>query len=882
MRTDTARPVLLKNYSKPDYAIRQVDLDFALHPEKTRVVAKSRVERQRWAKAGTKLRLDGDGLNFVSASLDGKPLPASAYTVSSDQFVLHEPPAKFELEIVTEVNPSANTALSGLYLSGGNYCTQCEAEGFRRITYFLDRPDVLAIFTVRMEAPLESAPVLLSNGNPVAAGKAENGNHYAIWHDPHPKPSYLFALVAGNLASIHQDYVTADNRKVRLGIYVQKGKENRAGYAMDALVRSMRWDEEVFGCNYDLDVFNIVAVPDFNMGAMENKGLNIFNDKYVLADPATATDTDFARIEAIIAHEYFHNWTGDRITCRDWFQLCLKEGLTVYRDQEFSADMRSRPVKRIEDVVTLRAQQFPEDAGPLAHPVRPEAYREINNFYTATVYEKGAEIVRMLALLLGEKKFAKGMARYLKKHDGDAATIEDFIACFEQAAKIDLSQFFLWYRQAGTPHLHLASHYDKEKQTFTVEAEQSLAPTPGQNRKKPMHIPVRAALIGSKSGKQLEPSKITGIDSNGELLEFRQRRHKVVFHSIAERPLLSFNRDFSAPVITDYRYSDNELVFLAANDTDPFNRWQSLRTLASREIIRAMRQMAKRRKPAWNDGLAPAFSSVAHDETLEPAFRAVALTLPSEADIAQLIGKNIDPDAIHSARNALQGHIGEALEPVRAEIAATLDIDGEYAPDAMQSGKRRLRHVLLSHALAANSEAAEKEVTDLFQSATNMTDRQAAFDMILRQVDDTETSEKAIAQFRQWYGDDPLVMDKWFMSQAVVPGRSALATVKRLTRDDAFSWKNPNRMRSVIAAFAQANPTGFNRRDGAGYRYIADAVRKLDAINPQVAARLLTAFRSYKQLELERRKQAEAALKGLKEGGKLSRDVSDILDRTLS
>ncbi|MGB7287085.1 MAG: aminopeptidase N [Salaquimonas sp.] len=882
LRTNSARPVLLKDYKAPTYLVSNVDLDFQLHSTETIVTATTSYFLNKGEKTGASLELDGDGLSFISAKLNGKPLEPKAFNVTEDAFILVNPPKKFNLEIVTKVDPTSNTALSGLYRSGGNYCTQCEAQGFRRITYFLDRPDVLAPYTVRLEVDESEAPLLLSNGNPGKTGKIGKDRHFAIWHDPHPKPSYLFALVGGDLDHIHEDYVTSEGREVRLGIYVEKGKSDRAGYAMDALIRSMRWDEEVFGLAYDLDVFNIVAVSDFNMGAMENKGLNIFNDKYVLADKQTATDVDFARIEAIIAHEYFHNWTGNRITCRDWFQLCLKEGLTVYRDQEFSSDMRSRAVKRIEDVVGLRGHQFPEDAGPLAHPVRPDSYREINNFYTATIYEKGAEIVRMIATLLGEKNFANGMKRYLKKHDGDAATVEDFLNCFEFVSRRDLSQFFLWYEQAGTPSLHVASDYDAARKTFTVEIEQSQSPTAGQSRKKPLLMPLRIGLMGMVSGKEIAFEKATGPIHHGDVFEIDKRKQKIVFHGVTERPALSINRNFSAPVEVNYRHTDKELIFLAANDVDQFNRWQAFRTIASRQILSGMRAIQRKKKPKWNLAFLEAAKEIAANEALEPAFRSMALTLPAESELARLIGRNIDPDAIHNARKALQSALGEALEETRIKTSKTLKPDADYSAAAEEAGKRSLYNLLLSYGVHAGSEQAEKAVVKQFKSADNMNQNEFAFRIILQEMADTPDAEKAVASFYKTFQNDQIVLDKWFTTQAITPGKGALKCVRGLIAHPEFKWTNPNRVRSVIAAFATANPTGFNRADGAGYRLVADAVSKLDEINPQIASRLLTAFRSWRTLEPNRRKLAEASLKKLKRQKGLSRDVSEILDRTLS
>lgn len=880
LRSENARPVLLKNYKPVDYLIKTVDLNFDLDPEKTIVTATINFSRNKNTKAGASLVLDGDGIKLLSLKLDGKDLGGDQYTATPDRLTIHKVSRNFSLEITTVVNPTANTALSGLYRSNGNYCTQCEAEGFRRITYFLDRPDVLAVYTTRIVADQKSSPILLGNGNPQKKGKLKDGRHYAVWHDPHPKPSYLFALVAGDLGAIFKNYKTNEGRKVRLGIYVEKGKEPRAHYAMDALIRSMRWDEEVFGCAYDLDVFNIVAVSDFNMGAMENKGLNIFNDKYVLADDNSATDVDFARIEAIIAHEYFHNWTGNRITCRDWFQLCLKEGLTVYRDQEFSSDMRSRAVKRIADVALLRAHQFPEDQGPLAHSVRPSSYREINNFYTATIYEKGAEIVRMIATLLGNKKFAKGISLYLKRHDGDAATIEDFLKCFADATKIDLEQFSLWYSQAGTPHLHVSTRYNAAKQSYSVEIEQSQSATPGQSRKRPLHMPVRIGLVGEKG--DLKFSNVAGAEHHGDVFELTKRKHKITFSGISERPVLSFNRNFSAPVEVNYRHSDKELMFLAEHDTDAFNRWQALRTFASKQIISAMRSSAKRKKPTWQAGYLNLVAQIAADETLEPAFRNACLTLPSENDIAQMLSRNIDPDAIHRARKGMQNAIGESLSPSISSIIIALDIPTKFVSDADGAGKRAFKNTLLNYGLNSDDESFEKLVIKQFKTATNMSDREAAFNMILRNIDDEKITETTLKTFYNRYKNDPIIMDKWFTAQAMVTDKTTLTNVKKLTRHKDFSWTNPNRMRSLIGAFASGNAIGFNRKDGSGYKFVADAVKKLDGMNPQIAARLLTAFRSWKMLEPNRRKLAHTALKQLSKTKGLSRDVSDILDRTIA
>ncbi|RVC02503.1 aminopeptidase N, partial [Mesorhizobium sp. M7A.F.Ca.AU.001.01.1.1] len=633
-----------------DYLIPQTDLTFRLSPDATRVTAVLTIERRDGVSASAPLVLDGDGLTLKHIEIDGKKVKPADLLATPDQLTILKPPVarRFQLLIETEVAPAGNEALMGLYRSSHVYCTQCEAEGFRRITYFLDRPDILSVYTVRMEAMRDEAPLLLSNGNPLEKGDLGDGWHYAVWHDPFPKPSYLFALVAGNLGRLADSFVTLSGRTVELGIYVEPGKETLAGYAMDALKRSMKWDEEAFGREYDLDVFNIVAVSDFNMGAMENKGLNIFNDKYVLADRETATDADFANIEAIIAHEYFHNWTGNRITCRDWFQLCLKEGLTVFRDHEFSADQRSRAVKRIAEVRTLRAHQFPEDQGPLAHPVRPRRYREINNFYTATVYEKGSEVVRMIRTILGADVFRAGMDLYFERHDGDAATIEDFIKVFEDASGRDLSQFALWYHQAGTPNLTISSTHNPAAQEFTLEIEQSVPPTPSESRKRLMHIPLAFGLIGA-GGKPVPYSSVEGASVEDGVIHIRKRRHMVRFSGVTERPAVSLNRGFSAPVTLSVEQKADDQFFLARHDGDAFSRWQAFNTLLTDALISAFREILGGKQPAFAPRLIELAGSIAGDETLEPAYRALALALPGEADIARDIGRNIDPDAIFAA-----------------------------------------------------------------------------------------------------------------------------------------------------------------------------------------------------------------------------------------
>ncbi|PZO81695.1 MAG: aminopeptidase N [Mesorhizobium amorphae] len=879
MPQDKNRVFRLEDYRPSAFLIPETRLVFALDPDATLVRSTLSVERREGVDAGAPLVLDGDGLELVSAKLDGAPLDAAAFEATPDRFTLHTQLERFTLEIETRIAPSKNTVLMGLYRSSGTYCTQCEAEGFRRITYFLDRPDVLSVYSVRIEADRQENPLLLSNGNPGESGDLGGGRHFAEWHDPFPKPAYLFALVAGDLGSVHDTFTTATGRKVKLGIYVEHGKENQAGYAMDALVRSMRWDEEVFGLEYDLDVFNIVAVSDFNMGAMENKGLNIFNDKYVLADEETATDADFANIEAIIAHEYFHNWTGNRITCRDWFQLCLKEGLTVYRDHEFSADQRSRAVERIADVRTLRAHQFPEDQGPLAHPVRPRRYKEINNFYTATVYEKGSEVVGMIRTILGPEAFRRGMDLYFERHDGDAATVEDFVRVFEEASGRDLSQFSLWYHQAGTPNLAVTSRHDAGRGELVVEIEQSMPPTPGESRKRLMHIPLAFGLVGA-DGRDIEPTAIEGANVENGVIHLRKRRHAVRFSGVAERPALSLNRGFSAPVTLSVEQPREDQMFLARHDSDPFARWQAFTMLATDALIDASRRLRGGKEPDFAPELVALAGAVASDESLEPAFRALTLTLPAEADIAREIGANIDPDAVHAARTALVTAIAQANGESFAALYESLSDKGPFLSDAPSAGRRALRNTLLDYLATLPGGAAR--AGRHFSGATNMTDRAAALSVLTHRHAASSEAEDAVAGFERRHGDNPLAMDKWFAIRATVPGAATADSVRALMEHPAFSLANPNRVRSLVGNFASSNQTGFHRADGAGYELLADVVLALAERNPQVAARLATALRSWRSVEPKRQAKARAALLRISASDTLSVDVRDIVERTLA
>jgi aminopeptidase N len=880
MRTEQAASVRLADYRPPDWLVETVDLDVSLDPTNTIVRTRLKLKPNPQAQAPAPVVLDGDELRLRSIKLDGETLPADAYMATPDGLTIPQPPNRaFVVEIETVLDPSANTKLMGLYRSGKTYTTQCEAEGFRRITYFPDRPDVMAVFTTRIEADKAEAPALLANGNLTGAGDIPGSTrHFAVWHDPFPKPSYLFALVGGVLGVVEDSFTTMSGRKVALRIFVEPGKEARAEYAMGALKRAMRWDEQAFGREYDLDIFMIVAVSDFNMGAMENKGLNIFNDKNVLASQDTATDQDFNSVEAIIAHEYFHNWTGNRITCRDWFQLCLKEGLTVFRDQEFTSDIRSRPVKRIADVRALRGHQFVEDAGPLAHAVRPEVYREISNFYTSTIYEKGAEVVRMLKTLLGPERFRAGMDLYFTRHDGRAATVDEFVACFADAAKYDLTQFMLWYRQAGTPELVVQGNHDSAAKTYTLEVSQVLPPTPGQPFKEPMTIPFVIGFLGP-DGKDRPATLADGRKPERGVVTLTKAKESFVFAGLDERPVVSLNRGFSAPVKLTANLRDGDFAFLAAHDTDSFNRWQAMQTLATTLLIENVAAHHANAPKRTADALVHALGAVLKDHGLEPAFVAQAMTLPSEGDIAREIGRDVDPDAIFAARRELRAEIGRKLADTLVDTYHRMADPGPFSPDAASAGRRALKNVCLDLLATAYPATGVARAATQYRDADNMTDRIAALATLSHHQ--APERQAALDDFYRRYDGDALIIDKWFGLQAAIPEADTLARVKSLTTHPAFSLSNPNRVRALIGNFAQANQTQFNRRDGEGYAFHADIMLTLDAMNPQVAARLMTAFRSWRALEPERRDKAEAALKRVAASTSLSRDTHDIVVRTL-
>ncbi|KSV73979.1 aminopeptidase N [Sinorhizobium sp. GW3] len=880
MRTNTGQIIHLEDYRPTDFVLERVDLTFELDPKETKVEARLIFHRREGVDSAAPLVLDGDELTMTGLLLDQEELAATLYDVADDTLTIRGLPetAPFEITITTLLSPETNTQLMGLYRTNGVYSTQCEAEGFRRITYFPDRPDVLAVYTVNIIADKASSPLLLSNGNYLGGADMGDGRHFAAWFDPHPKPSYLFALVAGDLGVVEDTFTTMSGRDVALKIYVEHGKEPRASYAMDALKRSMKWDEEAFGREYDLDIFMIVAVSDFNMGAMENKGLNIFNDKYVLADPETATDADYANIEAIIAHEYFHNWTGNRITCRDWFQLCLKEGLTVYRDHEFSADMRSRAVKRIAEVRHLKSEQFPEDAGPLAHPVRPTKYREINNFYTTTVYEKGSEVTRMIATILGRDLFKKGMDLYFDRHDGQAVTIEDFVACFEAASGRDLRQFALWYHQAGTPLVTASGAYDAAKQTFTLSLEQTVPPTPGQSAKEAMHIPLKMGLL-LEDGSEAALAAVSGADMTDDVLHLTERNQTVVFSGIPSRPVPSFNRSFSAPINLHIEQNADDLALIAHHESDLFARWQALNAIALGNLVEATANV-RAGKPVTSDkALIDGLIRAAADNSLEPAFRSQALALPSESDIAREIGTNNDPDAIHAARQQILTAVATAGRDTFLKLSDELVSSGGFSPEAASAGRRALRNSALTYLVQADE--GPERAAKAFAAANNMTDLSHALALLAHRFPDSAEATDALATFRKRFADNALVIDKWFAVQATIPGAGTLDRIKALMNEPLFNGNNPNRVRSLVGTYAFANPTAFNRADGEGYRFLARQILDIDPRNPQLAARILTSMRSWRSLEDKRAGHARKALKEIAGASKLSADVGDIVERML-
>ena len=863
MRTETPVSVKLEDYTPYPFEIDSVSLDFSLELEATRVRTKMSVRRVRPGE----FVLDGEGLTLNDISIDGTPVPVSDYKIADNKLTIADVPDTFTLETDVTINPKANTALSGLYVSAGRFCSQCEATGFRRITYWPDRPDVMSRFHVRIDADKATYPILLSNGTPGKAGDLPGGRHFAEWDDPHPKPSYLFALCAGDYDVWRDSFTTMNGDHVDLGVYVDKGQADRAEWAMESLKASMRWDEERFGRAYDLGVFNIVAVRDFNFGAMENKGLNIFNSAYVLASPDSATDADFEAIESIVGHEYFHNWTGNRITCRDWFQLCLKEGLTVFRDQEFSSDLRSRPVQRIKDVMRLRARQFAEDGGPLAHPVRPQAYGSIDNLYTATVYEKGAELIRALTVLIGDDAFNKGMQIYFDEYDGTASTIEDFYSCFEKASGKDLSQFRLWYAQAGTPEVTVVEEWDEAKSELTLTLSQKTPPTPKQDTKKPVPIPLRAALLDGQGG-HVEAEGW----QDGEtviVLDKAEKTVKVNLSKGSARPLLSINREFSAPVRVRRDLDKAGLLKLAAAETDPFNIWDCFQSLAKTEIFRLLDEP----QSPPDDALVSAMADAVRLNESDPAFAALLTVLPDVGELFQ-DREPADPAGLDSARKRLRKAFAEALA---GDITRILEQPSPtpFKPSAEQAGTRALRGAMIGLTGALGTPEAASQLKSHFDSASNMTESLACLRSLIPLPG--KARDEAIETFYARWKDNPLVIDKWFAVQA---GQGTAEDARRLSEHPDFDMSNPNRVRSVAAAFSMTNLAAFHAPDGKGHEVIADIIQRADKLNPALAARLLTSFEQWKKLEPKARASAKTVLERLQEAG-LSKNAMDIVTRAL-
>ncbi len=878
MKESSPRTIYRKDYRPPEFLIDHVELRFELGEESTRVQSKLALRRN--GARGGPLRLDGSELELVSLALDGEPLARHRYRHESDTLTITGVPDKFELEVVTRIRPQENTALEGLYKSGGNFCTQCEAEGFRKITFFLDRPDVMSRYGTTIVADAARYPVLLSNGNPVDGGSLSDGRHWVRWEDPFPKPCYLFALVAGDLACVEDSYRTRSGRRVVLRVYVESANLDKCEHALQSLKKAMAWDEQVFGLEYDLEIYMIVAVSDFNMGAMENKGLNVFNTKYVLARSDTATDADYRGIEGVIAHEYFHNWTGNRVTCRDWFQLSLKEGLTVFRDQEFSADMGSRAVQRIEDVRMLRAVQFLEDAGPMAHSVRPDAYMEINNFYTATVYNKGAEVVRMMHNLLGREGFRRGMDLYFERHDGQAVTCDDFVVSMEHANGADLEQFRRWYAQSGTPVLAVLADWNASERTYTLTVSQSCPPTPGQQEKKPFHIPLAVGLIGPE-GKDY-PLWLRGeVDAGGastRVLEVRNAVETFQFVGLPARPVPSLLRGFSAPVKVEYEARDDELAFQLAHDSDDFNRWEAGQKLACRVILRLVADRRRGQPLVLDSQLTEAMRRVLVDRSGDTELRAQALSLPSEAYIGELMGE-IDVDGIHAAREFVRHGVATALRQDLLSTYDDLSAAGSYSIDSVAVGRRALRNVSLAYLSAGEDSESLQLCSRQYRDADNMTDTIAAL-ALLADRDGPEVDAALDDFYRRWQ-EDALVLDKWFSVQAVSSRPDVLDRVRVLMEHEAFSIRNPNKVRALIGAFCAGNTVRFHDRSGRGYEFLSEQVVRLDALNPQTAARLLQPLARWKRYDPDRQTQMRSALERILGAPGLSPDVFEVASKCL-
>ena len=874
--------IYLKDYRPPDYLIETVNLEFDLDEKRTTVKSLFTVVCNHDKCEGIHpFVLDGRDLVLKSLKLDGRLLAEHEFKIDDHSLTILPVPNRFILEIETEINPEANSELSGLYLSGGNFCTQCEAEGFRKITYYPDRPDVMARFFTTIVGDQAKYPVLLSNGNLTGSGKLKDGRHFAKWHDPFPKPAYLFALVAGDLARIRDFFITMSGRKVDLSIYVQQHNRDKCEYAMESLKLAMKWDEETYGREYDLDTFMIVAVDDFNMGAMENKGLNIFNSKYVLAKSETATDADFQGIMGVVGHEYFHNWSGDRVTCRDWFQLSLKEGFTVFRDQHFMEDMTSPGVKRISDVNVLRAHQFREDASPMAHPVRPDSYVEINNFYTVTVYNKGAELIRMLRTILGPAGFRKGTDLYFSRHDGQAVTIDDFLKAMEDANNTDLGQFQRWYSQAGTPELQVTRSYNAKAKTYALTIRQTCPPTPGQPAKKPFHIPIAIGLLGSY-GRDLPITLAKETHQEGDkntiVLHLRKEEETFFFPDIPEKPVPSILRHFSAPVKVKSDLTDDEHLFLMANDSDEFNRWDAGQQLAVNLLLNLVKDYQHGKTLKLDRNFVSAFIKTLESGMPDKAFQTVALSLPVESYLADFMHV-IDPTAIFESRRFVQKTLATELKDTFLAVYYTNQDTGPYRVDQASIGRRSLKNICLAYLMELDEPGIRKLCMEQYRDAENMTDRVASL-ATLANFDCAERSD-ALASFYETWKDDPLVMDKWLSIQALSSLTTTLNTVKSLMANPAFNLKNPNKVRALIGAFS-SNAVRFHAPEGEGYAFLADQVLVIDDMNPQIAARLVSAFTMWKRYDEKRKALMRAELERILAAPKLSRDVHEIVSKSLA
>jgi len=870
MRDPAPVPIRLEDYAPPAFLIETVDLDIELFEDHARLRSRLKCSRNpRSADPNAPLVLDAEELEFVSATLDGRKLAAGDYVLGDAHLTIAKAPARLVLETACKITPRKNTQLMGLYAAENGFFTQCEAEGFRRITYFIDRPDVMAKYTVTIHADRERYPVLLSNGNLVGSGAEAGARHWAKWQDPFRKPCYLFAMVAAKLDKLEDQFVTRSGRHVRLAIYVDPGKLDQCGFAMQALKKSMKWDEDVFGLEVDLDDYAIVAVGDFNMGAMENKGLNIFNTKYVLARPDTATDGDYLGIDRVIAHEYFHNWTGNRVTCRDWFQLSLKEGLTVFRDQEFGADNYSRAVERVREVRDLRVGQFAEDAGPMAHPVRPASYMEINNFYTSTVYEKGAEVVRMIRTLIGAQNFRKGMDLYFARHDGQAVTCDDFVRAMADAAGADLSQFMRWYDQAGTPVLEVAGEYDAAEKRYVLSAKQSCPPTPGQETKLPFHIPFAVGLVGP-DGRDL-------LAEGTHVLSVKQPEERFVFENVGAKPVLSPLRNFSAPVIVRHEYTEAELTHLMARDSDAFNRWEAGQRLALGIMLRGITAAQGGRALEVPRDFVDAAGRVVADSSRDPAFAAEMLALPPENYIAEQVAI-VDPDAIHAVRDELRRRLAAAMREELRAVYRAHRVAGPYSSDAVSAGRRALKNSALGLLMELDDAGMRALCMKQFDAADNMSDALAAL-CLLANCDCPERAPALDAFYDKWK-NEPLVVDKWLAVQSTTRLPSALADVKRLMTHPAFNIRNPNKVYALIGGF-RGNQVRFHAADGSGYAFLAEQVIALDAINPQVAARMARGFDRWRKFDAGRQAHARAALERISSTRGVSKGVLEIATRAL-